>query len=186
MDIFERINTRRSVRVYKEGCVSDEEINRLLDFAVMAPSGSCKEPWGFVVINDLAEIKEWSGKSKEYTLEHPDELPYLSCYEKMLRNPKCNVFWNASTLLAVYGSSESHWSVYDCSFAAANIMLAAHAMGIGTCWIGHAEKIMNSPEFKERYNVPENYDMFCTMTMGYIKTSPPPRKRKPPVVFNRL
>ena len=185
MDIFECISTKRSVRVYEDRSISTEDMNKLLDLATKASTGSGMEPWGFVVLNNKDEINDWSEKIKKYLLEHMEEYPYLAQYEGWLQNPKFSVFNHSNTLLIIYGNKESHWKTYDCSLAAGNIMLAAHEMGIGTCWIGFAEYMLNTDEFKQKYNVPENYELVCPMSIGYMKRKLTPPKRKEPVVFYR-
>lgn len=64
-------------------------------------------------------------------------------------------------------------------------MLAAYEIEIGTCWIGFAEYMLNAAEFKQKYNVPENYDLVYPMSIGYMKTKLTPPKRKKTVVFYR-
>lgn len=184
MDIFECINNKRSVRVYENRCVSKEDIDKLLLFGTKASTGSGMEPWGFVVIKNKEEINDWSEKIKSYLLENINQFPYLEQYISWLENPKYSVFNHANTLLVIYGNKESHWRTYDCSLAAANIMLAAHEMGIGTCWIGFAEYMLNTPEFKKQYHVPENYELVCPMSIGYMKTKLSVPKRKTPIIFN--
>lgn len=184
MDIFECINNRRSVRTYEERCISEEDIKKLLGYAVQAPTGSGKEPWGFVVINNKKEIDMWSEKIKSWLLSNPEDFPHLQTYRKLFKNDKFSIFHHASTLLIIYGNSVSYWSTYDGSLAAGNLMLAGHAMGIGTCWIGFAECLMDTDEFKSRYHVPENYRLVSTISMGYEVNRSKPLKRKDPVIFN--
>jgi nitroreductase len=160
-------------------------MDQLLNLAVKASTGSGMEPWGFVVINDKVEIDLWSEKIKQYLQENLEQYPYLEQYRSWLTNPNFHVFNRANTLLIIYGNKESHWRTYDCTLAAANVMLAAHEMGIGTCWIGFAEYMLNTEEFKEKYQVPENYELVCPMSIGYMKKQLSEPKRKEPVVFYR-
>lgn len=187
MEVMECINTRRSVRVYEDRPVSEEDLQTLLHCAVNAATGSGMEPWSFVVIENQEEIDQWSQKIKSYLKEHMEEFPYLQQYSAWMDNPHFHVFNHARTLLVICGDPSSHWAVYDCSLAAGNLMLAAHSMGIGTCWIGFAEYMFNTKEFKEQYHVPENYKIICPLSLGYekqgLKLQPP--KRKPPVILNR-
>lgn len=186
MNIIEAINNKRSVRVYKEEPISDSTIKELISLGTKASTGSGMEPWGFVVINDKEEIDMWSEKIKTYLLNNFEEYPYLHQYESWLKNPKFSVFNHTSTLLIIYGATDSHWFKYDCTLAAGNIMLAAHAQRIGTCWIGFAEYMLNTEEFKNKYHVPSNYELVCPMTLGYMKESTKlnPPKRKEPIIFN--
>lgn len=186
MNILDCIDRRRSVRAYTEQEISDETIHELLIFGTKAATGSNGQPWGFVVIKNKEEIQNISEETKEYILQNFDQYPYLKQYEKWLTNPLYSIFNHASCLIIIYGDTNSHWYSYDCTLAAGNIMLAAHSMNIGTCWIGFAEHTLNTPEFKKKYNVSENYELVCPMSAGYMKTSLSASKRKAPVIFNHF
>mgnify|MGYP000859442014 CR=1 FL=1 len=186
MDIMEAISNKRSVRAYSDELISDDVLKELITLGTKASTGSGMEPWGFVIIKDKEEIDMWSEKIKSYLLDHLEEYPYLQQYESWLKSTKFSVFNHAGTLLVIYGNTDSHWYKYDCTLAAGNIMLAAYSKGIGTCWIGFAEYMLNTSEFKEKYNVPENYELVCPMSMGYKKEglNLTPPKRKEPIIFN--
>lgn len=184
MNILDVINSRRSIRSYLEEEVSSDIIEKLILLGTKAATGSNQQPWGFVVVQGKDEIQNISEDTKVYLLKNIDKYDYLKDYEKLLGDSTFSVFNHASTLLLIYGNKESHWHVYDCTLAASNIMLAAHSMDIGTCWIGFAQDTLNTKEFKEKYNVPENYELVCPMSIGYMKTKQGPPHRKPPIVFN--
>lgn len=185
MDVIQCISEKRSVRNYTDEIIPMSVIEELLTLGTKASNGSGMEPWGFAVIQGKEEIAELSDIAKIDILNNIESFPYLKQYEGWMVNPKINLFNRAGNLLLIYGSKDSHWSVYDCSMAAGNIMLAAHSMGIGTCWVGFGEYTMNRKDIKEKYNVPENYELICCMSMGYMKEKPEPPKRKPPVIFNK-
>lgn len=63
-------------------------------------------------------------------------------------------------------------------------MLAAHAKGIGSCWIGFAQDFMDRPEIKARYKVPEHCRFVSALSLGYAKGHLPEAKRKEPLIFN--
>ncbi|AGF56089.1 nitroreductase [Clostridium saccharoperbutylacetonicum] len=185
MEILECINSKRSIRAYTDEIIPEEVLNNLIELGTKSSTGSGLEPWGFVIIQDKNEINSLSERTKQYLLDNFEKYPYLHQYENWLKNPQYSIFNHASTLLIIYGNVESHWHVYDCSLVAGNIMLAAHSIGIGTCWIGFAEHTLNTKEFKEKYGVPEQYELVCPMSIGYMKTKLTPPKRKKPIIFNK-
>lgn len=185
MEILECINNKRSVRKYTDEIIPYETLTNLIEFGTKASTGSGIEPWGFVIIQDKDEIDSLSEMTKKYILDNLDKYPYLHQYESWLKDSNYNIFNNANTLTVIFGNTESHWYVYDCSLAAGNIMLAAHSMGIGTCWIGFAEHTLNTKEFKDKYGVPEQYELVCPLSMGYMKTKLNPPKRKKPIIFGK-
>ena len=185
MDVIKCINERRSIRNYTDEIIPMDTMEELLTIGTKAANGSGQEPWGFVVIQGKDQIDALSEMSKKDIMSHYDELPYLKRYESWISNPKVNVFNRASNLLLIYGNTDSHWYTYDCSMAAGNIMLAAHDMGIGTCWCGFGAYTMNQKEIKEKHGVPDNYELVSCMSMGYMKAKLEPPVRKAPVIFNR-
>jgi nitroreductase len=185
MDIIECINTRRSIRRFRDEPVPEETIQLLIELGTKAPSGSNEQPWGFVVIHDKQEIDRLSEEVREFLLKNLEEYPKLQKYERWFRNPAYNFFHHSSNLIAIYGNKNSHCYIYDCSLAAENIMLAAHSMGIGSCWIGFAEYTMNTKTFKEKYHVLPEYELVSILTLGYTKDdSVSYGTRKAPLIFN--
>lgn len=183
MNVLDCINGRRSIRKYTSEIIDEQTMKNLLSLGTKAATGSNQQPWGFLVIQDKDEIQRLSDETKKYLLENLSLYPYLEQYRDWLLNKSYSVFNNASTLLVIYGNTESHWHVYDCTLCAGNIMLAAQSMGIGTCWIGFAEHTLNTPEFKKAYAIPEHYALVCPMSMGYFKTGLPTAQRNEPTIF---
>lgn len=183
MDVITCISGRRSGRKYTDQPITDEVFDELIRLGTMAATGSNTQPWGFVILKDKNEINEWSEKTKAHLRTHMDEFPHLQQYESWLNNPEFSVFNNASYILIIYGDSNARYYVNDCTLAAANIMLAAYSKSIGTCWIGFAEHMLNTPEFKERYRIPAAFQLVCPMSMGYMQHPLNPPKRKEPVIF---
>lgn len=184
MTVRECIENRRSIRSYTDEPIPDDVLQDLLILATKAPTGSYKQPWGFVVIQNKEEIAYWAARIKEHIFEHWDEFPRFHPYETMLKDPNYSVLHHAGTLVVIYGNTESHYYTYDCSLAAGTLSLAAYERNIGTCWVAFADQILNTKEFKERYHVPEQFELVAPVTMGYIKNKLNPPKRKPPVIFN--
>lgn len=184
MDIFKCIETRTSVRKFTYEPVGMDQIKKLLDLAVRAATGSNAQPWGFVVIQGEEKIKAISDATKKYLRANLANIPELQQYSDVINSDDYCIFSNARTVLAVYGDKASAWHVYDGTLATANIMLGAHGMGLGTCWIGFAQQSMNMPEFKKEHGVPDNYELVCAMTLGYPAKVNEPRSRREPVIFN--
>ncbi|KAA8679384.1 nitroreductase [Clostridium sp. WLY-B-L2] len=186
MNIIERINTRRSTRSFKDQEVDSNTIHELITLGTKAATGSYGQPWGFVVITDKGEIKSLSDEIKKYLVENIADYPYFKQYENWLKDENFSVFYGAPCVIVIYGDTSSHWCTYDCSLAAGNIMLSAKEFGLGTCWIGFAECICSTPEFKSKHNVPDSYKLVSTMIAGYPdekqKNQKPPR-RKPALIF---
>ncbi|AEF92930.1 nitroreductase [Desulfotomaculum nigrificans CO-1-SRB] len=182
MELLEAIKTRRSIRKFKEEPVAKEVIQELIDTAIWAPSASNRQPWGFVVLTDKNYLKQLSDEAKAGWLAQMDSLPQMQQYRATMQNPDFNIFYNAPALIIIYGKKDSHWSKYDCSMLAQNLMLAAWEKGLGTCWIGFAHNVCDTPQFKAKHNVSEEYELVAPIILGYPETLPKgvvPRKEYP-------
>ena len=146
MDALQCILTRRSCRSYEDRPIPKKEILELLTVGTKAATGSGMQPWGFVTLEGREKIAALSDEIKAWLKENFADFPWLAQYREWLDNPNYNIFYDADNVICVYGDTASHWYVYDGTLCTANIMLAAHAKGIGSCWIGFAQDFMDRPE----------------------------------------
>lgn len=154
MDAMDAILSRRSVRQYTAQPVPDEVIRELLKAAMSAPSAGNEQPWHFVVIDDRRTL---------------DAIPKFHPYSAMLRS--------AAVAILVCGDErmEKHkgfW-VQDCSAATQNILLAAHAEGLGAVWLGVYPVEERVVGFRELLGIPEDVIPFSLVSVGY------PAEQKP-------
>jgi nitroreductase len=85
-------------------------------------------------------------------------------------------------LIVIAAVAASPWAVEDCSLAAENLMLATHAEGLGSCWIGFAQPWLNSPAGKAALGFPAAYIPVAPIIVGWPKAAPPPVPRKTPEI----
>jgi len=109
--------TRRSIRKFKPGSVPESTIRLLLEAAMSAPSAGNEQPWRFVVIDDRKVLDEIPRIHPHTTMVKEAPMAILVCGDTTLE--KCQGFW-----------------VQDCSAAVQNLLLAAHALGLGAVWTG--------------------------------------------------
>ncbi len=183
LPVMDAIYSRRSVRDYSPAVVSQASIHVLLYAAVQAPTAMHEEPWAFAVIQDRAMLDRLSETAKQ-TLwlqaqgEGNSGLARRSV--TMISDPAFNVFYNAGTLIVIYGKTQGPFTAADCWLAAENLMLAACAAGLGSCMIGLAAPALNTPEWKKRLDVPDGMTAYAPILIGYPAEQPPPPSRKPP------
>lgn len=184
MNIAEAITTRRSVRNYTEQQVPRLLIEQLLSAAVQAPSAMNSQPWAFSVIQNKALLKTLSDRAKAHLLTLIDDFPAIEKYRGTLVSDVFNIFYNASTLLTIYSRPLDPHPEIDCSLAAQNIMLLAHSLGLGSCWIGFAEPLLKLPEVKKELNIPDEYSAVAPLILGYPAVLPPSLpKKEPEIIF---
>ena len=99
-------------------------------------------------------------------------------FQEILSDKNFDIFYNAPALILISSITESPWATENCSLAAQNLMLAARAVKLGTCWIGFAEAWLRTPEGKVTLGLPPNYLPVAPIIIGYPKSEPPPVPRK--------
>jgi len=153
MDTMEAILTRRSIRKYTKQPVSDEVLKELLEAAMCAPSGGNRQPWCFVVINDRKVM---------------NEIPKYHAYSQMLREAAVAILVCCESDLQL-----GELGVQDCSAATQNILLAAHAKGLGAVWLGVYPVEAMVTATKKLLNLPEHIIPISLISIGY------PAEQKP-------
>ena len=149
---IENILTRRSIRSYTDQDVEPEKIEAILEAGMAAPSGKNGQPWDFIVLT-----------RREILDEMAERLPYA----KMLRESRVAIAVCADRTKSPY------WYV-DCSAAAENILLAAHALGLGAVWTATYPYRDRMDVVKELCGLPGSYDSLCVIPVGY-----PAREARP-------
>lgn len=161
MDVFETIKGRRSIRKYKSESIPKELIKKLLDVARWAPSGGNIQPWRFIVIDDKNMLELIRKVSPGYLGDSP--LAILVCSDK-------------EKAYKVGGAlGRDYLSIADCAMAVQNILLAAYALGLGTCVV----KSFSHNAIKEILEIPEGIEPELLVIVGYPDQTPTPPKRIP-------
>lgn len=183
MDVMEALYTRRSIRKYRNEPVSREQLLKLLEAATLAPSGSNLQPWSFAVIQDSGLLQSYSDRAKTIFLNWMADKPDPQNYKTLLAKADFNIFYNAGTLVIIYAAPGNPMAYGDCAMAAQNLMLAAHAAGLGSCWIGFAMGLFDSAEFKRELGIPETHKAVAPLILGCPETVSSGYSRKPPEVL---
>jgi len=182
MDIDEAISGRRSVREYTAQPVDERAIRRLIDAAVRAPNAVNQQPWTFTVVRDPGVLDRISHDAKAHMLATMPPSPNADHFRSLLNDPNFQIFYRAPVLILISALAQGPWIIEDCALAAQNLMLAAHAAGLGTCWIGFAQSFLNTSDGKKALGVPDAWAPVAPIIVGHPKAAPPPVARKEPVV----
>ena len=170
------IRTRRTTRSYREEPVPEAVLQELVELATLAPSGMNSQPWRFSIITSKEVLREVSARVKQTLLER--KLPYLEQYEAMFEDPEFSIFWEAPALIVIQGQIGNPVAVFDCILAAENLILAAHARGLGSCYMGFLLIVREEEDLRHAVGIAPGYEIIAPIVVGYsdaIPQSPPER-----------
>ena len=157
---IENIMTRTSIRKYKDQPVEQEKIDIMLKAAMAAPTAVNLQPWHFIVIDDKNTLKLLSG-------QQPNNAPLMIAV--------CGDT-NKTTMPDGKGKLPDFW-VQDVSAATENLLLAAHAQGLGAVWTGVYPVMERVAEVANVLNCPENIIPLAVVRIGYPDESPKPKDK---------
>lgn len=182
MNLSEAIIGRRSVREYTEQPIDTATINRLIDSAIHAPNAVNQQPWRFTVVRDRDLLDHISRGATAHMQATMEGNPHADHFRIRLSDPHFHVFYHAPALVLISAVAEGPWIVEDCALAAATLMLASYALGLGSCWIGFAQGYLNTREGKRILNLPAACVPVAPIILGHPKVMPPPVPRNAPEI----
>lgn len=153
-DLLEFLKSRRSIRIFENKPIPEEEIKMILEAGRWSPSAFNRQTWEFVVI-----------KNKDILEKISETAPWGKFIKR------------APIAIAIIGKDKNKhkWYVQDTTLASMNMILMAWSLGIGTCWIGDMDRDLA----KELLNVSKEDHLLTILPMGYLKTEiPRPTLRK--------
>lgn len=158
MSALDAIRTRRSVRAYTDAPVSDALVEEIIACGMQAPSACNEQPWQFVVVRDKALLAKVGG---------------INPYAAYAKNAPVAVLVAGDTTLDKCGG---YW-VQDCSACAENMLLAAHALGLGAVWTGIYPLSERIAAFRTLFSLPETVTPLALLVMGHPTSTPAPQNR---------
>ncbi len=184
--IFSVIRERRSIRDYADREVSDEALRAIIAAGVQAPNALGLQPWQFVVVKDRDLMRRASDYCRPILIERLEEedRPGTEEFLLALKDPRYSIFYNAPVLVLVLGAQKIVSSVIDCTLCAENMMLAAWALGIGSCWVGSATLVQQNPGLLAALKVPDDHQIVAPLIFGYpAPLQPKPGRREPRITW---
>ena len=159
MDLYETIRNRYSVRAYQDKPVEEDKLARILEAVRLAPSGSNRQPWKFVVVRDKLIRKDLASacNNQAFIAEAPVVIVGVGLMPD--RTMSCDVPGDP----------------VDVAIAMEHIALAATAEGLGTCWIG----AFDQDKVRAVVAVPAQAKVIEVMPLGYPADEPREKSRKP-------
>lgn len=156
-ELYEAILDRRSVRKYQDKPIDAETLKALVKAGMYAPSAKNQQPWRFIIVTEREQLKALHGDIPVWAmLDHAAAAIVVLADTSLLTTPHRSYF------------------LEDCGACAENILLAAHALGLGAVWLGthpvpereaHAREVLGLPD--DDVIVP-----FCVIALGYPAALP--------------
>jgi nitroreductase len=190
LSALDAIFTRRSVRAYQPKKLDEPTVRSLLDAAVQAPTAVHMEPWAFVVIQDDAILKRisdaakasWMNEAKKYEALH---VPHAGRgFAARVADPGFSLFYEAGTLIVICAKPLGPFVEADCWLAAENLMLAACALGLGSCCVGSVVPVLRSAEVKSELSIPADITPVAPIIVGVPAGTPADAARRNPDVLS--
>ena len=154
MSLIDLILSRRSIRKYEKKEIPEEVLNQIFEAGQNAPSAANKQPIRFIILKEQEIKKNLSGTFSRFLKDSP--VVIVGCADvKALLTGK--------------------WAVVDTTIAIQNMVIAAWALGVGSCWIGSFDE----KKVKELLKIPERWKVVALLTFGYPSEQPKQRKKKP-------
>ena len=172
---------RRSIRNFTPEQIPAAVIEEIIKAGTYAPSAVNKQPWRFVVVQNRELIHRYAEQARKLWLElyQDSDDPERRGLVTFMSRLRTGIFYDAPVLVLVFSSPDAFRGDIDCTLAAGNMMLAAHSMGIGSCWIGLAMALGSDPAFLEEIGVPQDHKLIAPLIFGYPEkksTRAPARK----------
>ncbi|PKQ15061.1 MAG: nitroreductase family protein [Actinobacteria bacterium HGW-Actinobacteria-7] len=166
MDALEALMSRRSIRNYSDQPVTEDQLETVLRAAMAAPSAGNQQSWRFIVVTDEAQRETLS-----------QATPYSGMISR------------APVALVICGDTRAekhpgYW-VQDCSAAIENLLVAAHAIGLGAVWIGVHPVVERADNVRAACGIPEGIEPMSMIALGHPLETKPPSERYEPQYVHR-
>ena len=162
---------RRSIKKYNDRKVSEEDLDTILECGLYAPSGSNKQSAIMWAIEDKELIRKLEMMNAKVVGNDPE---------------RSHNFYGASVIIIVLADQKASTNVYDGSLVMANLMLAAKALGIGSCWINRSKQMFETQEGKallEEHGIEGDYEGIGICLLGYYDEEPSAKPRRENRIF---
>lgn len=167
--VLDAISTRTSIRAYQDRPVGADTVELLLRAAMSAPTARNRQPWAFIVVDD-----------KDLLRQLADSLPYAqSAAAAPMAVVVCGVLTESQ------GATNAGWWVQDAAAASENLLLAAHAVGLGAVWTGVYSYEDRVRAVRNVLGLPRHVVPLNVIPIGYPAENPAPKQKWDPAKVRR-
>ena len=168
MNLIDALHGRRSIRHYLPTALPHAQVEDLLWHAVQVPRPPIctDDAWAFVVIAGVQRLTALGARAKAYAAQHQARLQSPQHPWAWPSRDDFEVFWGAPVLVLMCARQHHPEAPFDCCRAGQNLALAAHAAGLGSCWVGSPLPWLASDEGRQAAGLPAGYDVAVAMVLG--------------------
>ncbi|MGE5561185.1 MAG: nitroreductase family protein [Chloroflexota bacterium] len=176
--------TRRSIRSFETRQVPDDLLQQIVEAGRYAATGMGRQPWHFTVVQNRALLDWIVAENVKAILASGNERTI-----ERAKDPNYDNFYHAPTVIVVSGTGEGSIVIADCANAMQNMAVAAHSLGLGSCYLASFSMAFRDgrmPELAQRLGVPEGFTPMFALAVGYAAgPAPEPAPRKDNVNYIR-
>lgn len=181
MDVIEAIHSWRTIRSYRADMLERGEVEDLLWHAVQVstPPGNVA-PWVLCVLEGVARIDDLGRQALDFARRNrPPGKPGWDWVDR----PGFKVFWDAPLVVVIAAEDDKPAAAFDCHRAGQTLVLAAHARGLGSCWLGAPLPWLRSDGVSQRLGVPPGFTPEVVIALGHPAERPEPKTRPRPEII---
>lgn len=184
--IMENILTRRSVRSFRKDQISEKDLDTILLAGSYAPTGMGMQSWKFTAIQKPETIRKVNEAMRQTLLSlSPETHPYYAKLIQKAQDEQADFLYGALTYIIVSNLIDNSNSMADCALAIGNMMLAAHSLGIGSCWLNQLPRLSDMPLIRKLLtdlSIPEDHTVYGSVAMGFPAEEPRPAAPRKDVI----
>lgn len=198
LSVEEAVQQRRSIRSFKADPVPEEAVRQMLEAARLAPSGTNRQPWRFIVVTDAAERKKLRQMCWDQAFIEEAPVVFVCCadlaaYSRDITKKRYQQFVDYGVLETLSGELKGtdYWkaqfeqeekglgafltpAVSNTFIAIEHMVLTATALGLGTCWVG---AVSDMDGMRSNFGLPPTVVIAAILPAGYPRAVPQPRPR---------
>lgn len=169
-EVLKCIKERRTTRKFKLEQIKDEEVQAIVEAGLFAPSAENHQSWHLTVIQNKELLDELNFETKEVFKKSDNKT-----FRAVGNNEKFIPSYDAPTVIIVSGNDDCQFKEVDCAAATQNMLLAAHSLGVASCWAAAVTVAFNGEKneyLRKKLDIPDRYTPLHAVLLGYSDNTP--------------
>lgn len=174
-EAIQNMITRRSIRAFTDEKVKLDDLQTILMAGSFAPCGKGLQNWRFTAVQNETTLKQVNEAIRLAYLTYPVDAsthPHVLNMIEKAENQQADYMYGAPIFVMVTHLKEESNAMADSALAIGNMMLAAHSLGLASCWLNHLPRLTHQPivqELLSTLRIPDNHIVYGSFVLGYAK-----------------